>query len=317
MNSIPPRPIPRRIVCAGEAMVELRPHGAGWHVGFGGDTLNVALHLARLFHRVSYLTALGNDPFAVRMCADWTREGIDLSLVLTHPVRTTGLYAIETDTRGERHFSYWRGESAARELFTCEGIEEAEDEAARADLLFFSLISLAILKGNGRERLLRLAERVRANGGKVAFDSNYRPRLWTSRDEAREWQARAAALADIGLPGIDDQRALGVGDDPFAVNEHWRELGCVEVVVKLGSEGCLLPDGSVVQPPSRLMPSDTSGAGYAFDAGYLAARIRGASAEDSAMAGQGLAGWTVMHRGAIPPLGEASPYGAIASLVPE
>jgi 2-dehydro-3-deoxygluconokinase len=296
-------------------MVELRPHGDGWHVGYGGDTLNVALHLARLRHRVCYLTALGHDPFAAKMCADWAREGIDLSLVLTHPVRTTGLYAIETDTRGERHFSYWRGESAARELFACEGIEEAEDEASRADLLFFSLISLAILKGNGRERLLALAERVRANGGKVAFDTNYRPRLWDSREQAREWQARAAALTDIGLPGIDDQRALGVGDDPFAVADYWRGLGCEEVVVKLGGEGCLLPDGGVVRPPSRLVPSDTSGAGDAFDAGYLAARMRGASVDDSAMAGQGLAGWTVMHRGAIPPQSEASPYSAIASLV--
>jgi 2-dehydro-3-deoxygluconokinase len=317
MNPPARRSISRRIVCAGEAMVELRPHGDGWHVGFGGDTLNVALHLARLGHRAAYLTALGHDPFAVKMCADWAREGIDLSLVLTHPNRTTGLYAIETDTRGERHFSYWRGESAARELFTCEGIEEAEDEAARADLLFFSLISLAILKGAGRERLLALAARVRANGGKVGFDSNYRARLWASREEAREWQARAAALADFGLPGIDDQHALGVGDDPFAIAEYWRERGCGEVVVKLGGEGCLLPDGSVVKPPTRLVPSDTSGAGDAFDAGYLAARIRGASAEDSAMAGQGLAGWTVMHRGAIPPTGEASPYSAIASLVPE
>jgi len=314
VNPISPRPAACRIVCAGEAMVELRPHGDGWHVGYGGDTLNVALHLARLAHRVSYLTALGHDPFAVKMCADWAREGIDLSLVLTHPVRTTGLYAIETDTRGERHFSYWRGESAARELFGCEGIEEAEDEAARADLLFLSLISLAILDGDGRERLLALAARVRANGGKVAFDTNYRPRLWNSREEAREWHARAAALTDIGLPGIDDQRALGVGDDAFAIADHWRELGCEEVVLKLGGEGCLLPDGSVVRPPSRLVPSDTSGAGDAFDAGYLAARMRGASVEDSAMAGQGLAGWTVMHRGAIPPTGEASPYSAIASL---
>lgn len=306
--------IARRIVCAGEAMVELRPRGEGWHVGYGGDTLNVALHLARLGHRASYLTALGHDPFASRMCAEWAREGIDLSLVLTHPTRTTGLYAIETDTRGERHFSYWRGESAARELFACEGIEDAEDEAARADLLFFSLISLAILRGDGRERLLALAERVRANGGKVAFDSNYRPRLWTGREEAREWQARAAALADFGLPGIDDQLALGLGDDAFAVAEYWRGLGCGEVIVKLGAEGCLLPDGSVVRPPSRLMPSDTSGAGDAFDAAYLAARIRGCSIEDSALVGQGLAGWTVMHRGAIPPLGPASPYGAIATL---
>lgn len=318
MSQGAPRPISRKIVCAGEAMVELRPQSSqngDWQVGYGGDTLNVALHLARLGHGVAYLTALGHDPFAGRMCADWAREGVDLSLVLTHPTRTTGLYAIEIDTRGERHFSYWRESSAARELFACEGIEDAEAVAVRADLLFFSLISLAILKGDGRERLLALAERVRANGGKTGFDSNYRARLWTSREEAREWHDRAVAVADFGLPGIDDQQALGTGEDPAAVAEHWRALGCGEVVVKLGGEGCLLPGGGVVRPPARLVPSDTSGAGDAFDAGYLAARLRGASPEHAAMAGQGLAGWTVMHRGAIPPMGEASPYGAIAGVV--
>lgn len=49
----------RRIVCLGEAMIELAPRGAGWEVGYGGDTLNQALHLARLSDNVAYFTALG------------------------------------------------------------------------------------------------------------------------------------------------------------------------------------------------------------------------------------------------------------------
>ncbi len=134
-----------RVVCVGEGMVEISPQHGGWHVHHGGDTLNVALHLTRLGHRTAYFTALGADPFAGRMRAEWAREGMDISLVLAHPTRTTGLYAIATDQAGERQFSYWRGESAARALFACEGVEQAEEEARGADLLFFSLISLAIL----------------------------------------------------------------------------------------------------------------------------------------------------------------------------
>ena len=45
-------------------MVELSPRQGRWDVHYGGDTLNVALHLTRLGHHVSYLTALGGDPFA-------------------------------------------------------------------------------------------------------------------------------------------------------------------------------------------------------------------------------------------------------------
>lgn len=307
----------KRIVCAGEAMVELRREGDGWGVHYGGDTLNVALHLARLGYNVAYLTAVGLDPFANQMCAEWAREGIDLSLVQPHPERTTGLYAIETDMRGERHFSYWRSESAARALFECDAVEDAEETASQADLLFFSLISLAILPEDGRERLLELAMKTRASGGKIAFDSNYRPRLWEDRDTALRWHEKAASLADFGLPTLGDERALGVGEEPEAVAAHWRALGCDEVVLKMSEQGCLLPDGRLLRPPMRLNPLDTTGAGDAFDAGYLGARLRGATPEAAAYAGHGLAGWVVMYPGAIPPNVEDAPYNAISSFAPE
>ena len=103
-----------RIVCIGEAMLELARRGDGWSLGYGGDTLNTAIHLARLGHDVAYLTALGGDPFSQDMKARWAAEGLDTSLVLTHPTRQAGLYAIDTDEAGERSFTYWRDASAAR-----------------------------------------------------------------------------------------------------------------------------------------------------------------------------------------------------------
>jgi 2-dehydro-3-deoxygluconokinase len=306
-----------RVVCVGEGMVELSPQHGDWRVHYGGDTLNVALHLTRLGHRTAYLTALGSDPFAGRMRAEWAREGMDVSLVLTHPTRTTGLYAISTDATGERHFSYWRGESAARAVFACEGIERAEQEARAADLLFFSLISLAVLPDEGRERLIALAGEVRAAGGDVAFDSNYRPRLWESHAAARAWCDRAIAAANVGLPTLEDDRALGTAETPEDIAAYWRERGTREVLVKLGAAGCLLPNGEIMPPPASLTPLDTSGAGDAFDAGYLAARLRAASPIEAALQGQKLAGWTVMRQGAIPPRDHAAPYGEMVSASPE
>jgi 2-dehydro-3-deoxygluconokinase len=289
-------------------MVELAQHGPRWEVSHGGDTLNTALHLARLGHDVAYLTALGGDPFAGPMRAHWAGEGMDLSLVLTVPDRRTGLYAISTDEHGERRFSYWRGESAARALFAAPGIEDALERAREADLLFFSLISLAILPGGARERVVALAARVRARGGKVAFDGNYRPPLWESAEAARRWRDRAAGVADFGFPSVDDEAELGVAGGAEAVREHWLRCRCGEVVVKLGAQGVMLPDGTTAPPPVELQPLDTSGAGDAFDAGYLAARLNGAAAQEAAEAGQRLAGWTVMRQGAIPPRDPAAPY---------
>ena len=300
-----------RVVCLGEAMVELSDRQGRWDVHYGGDTLNVALHLTRLGFDVAYLTALGSDPFAGSMRSAWGREGLDVSLVLTDPDRTTGLYCIETDEKGERHFSYWRGESAARRLFNLSGIDMAVATAERADLLFFSLISLAILPDEGRELVISLARQVRTNGGRVAFDNNYRPRLWDGPQTARMWRDRAAAVADFGLPSLSDETLLDGTESAQTVHDHWLMWGCREVVVKLGADGILLPDGTVTKPEVQHHALDTSGAGDAFDAGYLAARLRGCVPEEAAAQGQQLAGWTVMRYGAIPERDHMAPYAAM------
>lgn len=297
-----------RVVCAGEGMLELSREGDGWRLGYGGDTLNTAVHLARMGHEVSFLTAVGGDAMSRRMTRQWSDEGLDLSMVLSHPDRQSGLYAIDTDAAGERTFTYWRETSAAREVFALPEINDVMSACAGADLLYFSLISLAILPPQHRPRLLELASLVRERGGLVAFDGNYRPRLWADPKDAAAARDAALACADIGLPTLDDEAALSGAESAAQVAEQWRTRGCEEVVVKLGEEGCLLPDGTIAPPPTRLQPLDTSGAGDAFSAGYLSSRLHGGSPTEAARRGHELAGWTVMRRGAIPPRNPAAPY---------
>lgn len=301
-----------RTVVVGEGMVELSGDGAGgWRLGQGGDTLNTALHLARLGNDVAYMTALGDDPFSARLRDGWAAEGVDTGLVLTDPARRPGLYAITNDADGERHFTYWRSDSAARGVFALPGTDRAVAAvAAEADLLLFSMISLAILPPEGREALFALARAVRARGGRVAFDTNYRPALWPDVATARAVHRAALSLADIGLPTIEDEVALtGAGDDA-AVLAEWRAAGVAEVVVKQGADGCIV-DGALVVPPARLNPVDTSGAGDAFNAGYLHARLAGAMPRDAALAGHRLAGWVVMNRGAVPAVADDAPYATL------
>lgn len=282
-------------------MLELRRVGGAWQLGYGGDTLNTAIHLVRAGLDTAYLTALGSDGFSAGLRADWQAEGLDTSLILTHPSRQTGLYAISTDDRGERSFTYWRDTSAARALFECPGTAAAEAQAADTELLAFSLITLAILPPDGRARLLALAARVRDRGGQVAFDGNYRPRLWASSTEARVARDAAIACASIGLPTLEDEVMLSGAQTAADVAAHWQGLGCAETVVKTGADGCRLPTGETMPPEEVLKPIDTSGAGDAFNAGYLAARLRGQGIASAALAGHALAGWTIMRPGAIPP----------------
>ena len=161
-------------------------------------------------------------------------------------------------------------------MFNLPGSSGALAKAATVDLLAFSLISLAIVPDDGRKRLLDLASQVRAKGGKVASDGNYRRRLWTDLDEATQWHDRAIRVADFGLPTLEDETALTGPNDAASVPAYWQGLGCGETVVKLGAGGCRLPDGALVAPEAVLDPIDTSGAGDAFNAGYLSARLSGA-----------------------------------------
>lgn len=298
-----------RIVCCGEGMLELARRGGRWDLSYGGDTLNTAIHLARLGENVAYLTALGDDPFSAQLKQEWRAEALDTTLALRHPTRIAGLYAVTTDSLGERSFTYWREASAAREMFELEGSEAAVAQATRADLLYFSLITLAILTPVGRKALLRLAEQVRANGGDVAYDNNFRARLWTSSQDAVHVHEAAISVASLGLPTLEDETAITLkATEPSRLQEHWAQLGCGDVVVKLGPDGCMLPSGDVIAPDNRLTPVDTSGAGDAFNAGYLSAHLRAKSAQEAALSGHRLAGWVISHPGALPARDADSPY---------
>jgi 2-dehydro-3-deoxygluconokinase len=304
-----------RIVVVGEGMLELSCAASGgasnWRLGHGGDTLNSAIHLARFGADVAYATALGDDPFSDRLRTAWAEEGLDVSLVLTDPDRRPGLYAITTDRAGERSFTYWRNDSAARRLFASPDIARVAAAVAKADILLFSLISLAVLPPEGRTALFDLCRSLRARGGRIAFDSNYRPRLWANQEEARRAHAEALALTDIGLPTLEDETALHGARDAVVVAGQWRAAGVRDVVVKLGGAGCLV-DGEIVPAPAKLMPLDTSGAGDAFDAGYLYARLAGRTPRDAALVGHRLAGWVVMQVGAIPPVSPMFSYADLA-----
>ena len=289
-----------RIVSLGEAMLELRGGASGCTLGFGGDTLNTAIHLSRYGRSVSYATALGHDPFSEEMKAAWQQEGIDTSAVLTDPERRPGLYAIRTDAAGERRFYYWREHSAARRLHSLADSAWVQRVIGQADVLYYSLISLAILPPEGREWLFQCCRAVRERGGRVAFDGNYRPALWASPAEAGRWRDRALACADYGLPTLADEQMIDPSWTAETVMAHWAASGVRETVVKLGAEGCLLAQGIVVAPEPVPRPVDTSGAGDAFNAGYLHGRLSGAEPLGAARSGHALAGWVIQRAGAIP-----------------
>ena len=303
-----------RVASIGECMVELREEPDGRFArGFGGDTLNTAVYLARLGVPVDYVTALGDDAWSEEMLAAWQAEGVGTARVLRCAGRMPGLYVIQTDARGERRFLYWRDSAAARLLFALPATGQIVAALATYRLAYYSGISLSLYGAEGRVVLAEALRAARSQGATIAFDTNFRPRGWPDRAAAQEAFRAALAGADLVFASVDDLEPLfGAG---------WEgELASVtpsaEVVVKLRELACTVRSGA--EPPLRITAPpvrevvDTTAAGDSFAAAYIAARLRGAVPPEAAAAGHRMAGSVVAHRGAIIPR-SAMPPAPIAT----
>ncbi|MCL6283268.1 sugar kinase [Ruegeria sp. 2012CJ41-6] len=298
----------RRQACIGEVMIELASDPQGQiRLGIAGDTYNTAVYLKRLLPNadtpVSYLTALGADRFSARILADMAAHGIDATHIEQRADKSPGLYAIDTDEAGERSFTYWRSDSAARTLFSAP-CKVTPDVLDQFDLVYLSAITLAVLPVSVRVLLAERIDRFRAAGGWFAFDSNYRPTLWEDCDTARDWTMRYWSLADLALPSVDDEMALFGESSEDAVLARLAAAGVTRGALKRGAEGPLsLADRTVPDGLARVARViDSTAAGDSFNAGYLAAIASGCSDHEAMRRGHNLAARVIAHRGAIIPI---------------
>lgn len=299
------------VAVIGECMVELS-HAAHTTAGrarpmamsYGGDTINTSIYLSRHDVSVSYITGLGDDVLSDWLLEEWSKEGIDCSLVARLPNSVPGMYMINVDDQGERSFLYWRKGSPASRLFDDPDKAQSLFAAiAHHEYLYLSGISLAILDHAACERLFGLLTQYRKGGGKIIFDGNYRPNLWASVSAAQQAYSRMYQITDIALPTLEDEAMLF----GFTTAEHVLQAikghGVPEIVVKMGGDGCLvLHDDTVDTVAAQIVDAvDTTAAGDSFNAGYLAARLTGASGIEACHEGHKLASCVIQHRGAIIP----------------
>ncbi|CAH2604080.1 2-dehydro-3-deoxygluconokinase [Rhodovastum atsumiense] len=294
-----------RVASLGECMIELveRPDRTLTR-GFGGDTLNTAVYLARLGVETDYVTALSDDPFSAEMLAAWQAEGIGTGAVARVPGKVPGLYLIQTDARGERRFSYWRDSAPVRQLFNLPDTAATEAALVGYDLLYLSGITLSLFDDAGQARLFDTLDRLRAHGGRVVFDTNFRPRGWPDRARARRVYAAMFARADIVLASTEDHALLYEDPTPEGLLARLREAGVAERVAKLAEPACHVQAEGVdaviaAEPVAEVV--DTTAAGDSFSAAYVAARLAGADPIAASRVGHALAGTVIRHRGAVIP----------------
>jgi len=282
-------------------MIELSMDGDHAAVGVAGDTLNTAIYLKRTAPaiQVDYVTRLGQEPFSRKIRDFIAAQRVDVDAIEYDVNGTPGLYAITTDAGGERSFTYWRNQSAARKMFqTTQGPNFGALKGY--DVLYLSGISLAILPQETRETLLEWLAGYQSRGGRVVYDSNHRPKLWPDAETAQKVNAEMWAIADIALPSVDDEAVLS-GESPDEIAARFLRLGKTGALKRGPSGPLCLATGAVDDYRQAARVVDTTAAGDSFNGGYLGALFQGANQAEALRVGHDLAARVVGYKGAIVP----------------
>jgi len=291
------------LVAIGECMVELAHlDGQTLTIGFAGDSSNAMVYLRRWAPEleVSFLSALGDDPYSKQILAFWKESGIRTNHVKILPGELPGLSIIQNETNGERHFYYWRGQSAYRQLVPAIGDELNFKEF---NFLYLSGITVAATPNEHRTTLLNWVEQAKRMGITIVFDPNYRDRLWKDSHEARAVLEPFIDLTDLFLASDDDLKSLlpDQADTSFVLG--LMASGCTEAVIRRGPKPCdIFYNGRHLQVDAvNATPIDTTGAGDSFNGTYLACRIQGVTPENAARQAHTIAAQVVAHKGAVIP----------------
>ncbi len=232
------------------------------HLTVGGSGAIVATGAARLGLRVGFCGVVGDDPFGRFLRDELDRRGVDVGGLLLDEARPTGV-SVVLARPNDRAILTHAGTIA--DLRT-DLIDPARLERAR-----HVHVSSYFLQRSLAPELPALFERVRAAGAATSVDPNW--------DPFGRWDGGLRDLlghVDVFLPNATEaSRIAGIDELDDAVLALAERAGVV--VAKAGAGGALAAHGErlVRAAAPEIEALDTTGAGDAFDAGYLASMLAG------------------------------------------
>ena len=238
------------------------------HLTVGGSGAIVACGAARLGLRVGFCGVVGDDLFGHFLRDELERRGVDVGGLIVEGGRPTGVTVVlaRPDDRAILTHAGTIGD------LQVELIDPPLLESAR-----HVHVSSYFLQRRLAPVLPALFERVRARGATTSVDPNW--------DPSERWDGGLRDLlahTDVFLPNATEAtRIADVAEFDDAVVVLARSAGLV--VAKAGAEGAVAAQGDRLVRASApsITPLDTTGAGDAFDAGFLASRLAGDPLERS------------------------------------
>ena len=277
--------MPYDVVSFGETMFRLTaPSGtrlenaASLQIYVGGTESNTLASLARLNFQVAWLSALPDNPTGRNVARELRSHGIDTSSVVwANAASRLGTFYVEESPPPLGIQVYYDRASSACALVNPEAVDYTVVDTAR--MLHLTGITPA-LGGQTGAVFKRLLERARAQQVPLSFDVNYRAKLWTAEEAARQIEEACRQASILFCSLLDAAELWGFTGNAEAVLRQMDERFGSEgkmLVLTLGSEGSAqLQEGSYTHEPAFATGgSFRFGSGDAFDAGYLYACLDG------------------------------------------
>jgi sugar/nucleoside kinase (ribokinase family) len=259
-------------------------------VAAGGSGANAAAWLAHSGVETHFVGRVGDDVFGRFLEGEMERTGVK-SCLARDPSLATGKVFVLVDGAGERTMITDRG---AGEALGPDDLPETLFAGGHLHLSGYTLSG-----GSRRETALKAPRLARGAGMTVSVDPSS-VSLLDSVDPDRflEWTRGA----DLLFPNLTEGEILTGERTPARIVEKLLPYYSA-VVLKLGPEGALYADGAgnlLREPAAPVRVEDTTGAGDAFSAGFLAAWLDGEPPAEALRRGAGLAGRAVGRVGARP-----------------
>jgi 5-dehydro-2-deoxygluconokinase len=323
VSSLQPKAKPIDLIAIGRSSVDLYGEQIGGRLEdmgsfakyVGGSPTNTAIAAARLGLRTALLTRVGADHMGRFIREELVRRGVDTRAVLTDSERLTALVVLGIRNQESFPLLFYRENCA--DMALCEqDLDDAFLASARAVLINGTHLSTPGVFAAS----VGAARRVKAGGGQVVFDVDYRPVLWglTAKDlgENRfvadaQVSARLQAvlpLCDLIVGTEEELCILGGSVELLAAIRHVRAQTAATLICKRGSSGCVafagdIPDrieAGLVVPGFAIKVLNVLGAGDAFMGGFLRGWLRDETLEQCCRFGNACGAIVVSRHGCAP-----------------
>lgn len=237
----------------------------------GGCAANTSTTLARLGVAARVAGTVGDDLYGTFITQDLARKGVETSGIARSGKHGTSKTVILPVIGEDRRFIHTFGANAD---FHASDVDLAVLAGAR----IFYVGGYLVLPGLAQDDLAGLLSYAREHGVRTVLDVVVPAGPASMRD-----LERVLPYVDVFMPNDEEASRLAGETEPRRQAEALLRAGCGTVVITMGGRGTLVMDRQqVIEAPAFAVEVvDSSGAGDAFDGGFIAGMLEGWSLADT------------------------------------